>query len=337
MWEVSQAASRTVPRAAGRTPGPTMMWRAMLIALLVVTVATTEQAKSQASTEWGDPDLQGIWSNATLTPLERPKAFAEQPFLTEGQVQAIEKAGIQLTVLNPFDFEVPLSGDLNEIWLEPGHVVRSRRTSLVIDPPDGKVPFTPQGRERRDLALARIFGGATDSWEDRVLEERCLASGTMFLPNPFYLNNHHILQSRDHVAIVTEAFNDFRIIPLDGRPPLHPEIQQWAGNSRGRWEGETLVIETANFNMMVNFQGATDGLRIVERITRVDADTIDYELTASDPASFTRAWTLANTLRRIDGPIFEYACHEGNYGLRNILSGARAEEKAAAERTPESE
>ncbi len=316
--------------------------RAWLIASMVVIFATTEQAESQFRTEWGDPDLQGIWSNATLTPLERPDQIAEQAFLTEAEAHEIEKAGIELTVLNPFDFEVPLSGELNEIWLEPGHVLPSRRTSLVIDPPDGMVPFTPEGRKRRDLAVGlisdafpgKIFdllaGLAVDSWEDRTLTERCLATGGLFVPNPFYLNNHHILQSRDHVAILTEAFSEVRIIPLDGRPPLGPSITQWAGDSRGRWEGESLVVETTNFNNKVDFQGATDGLRLSERFTRVDADTIDYELTVIDPASYTRAWTLANTLRKITGPIYEYACHEGNYGLPNILAGARAQEKAAA-------
>jgi len=310
-----------------------MVWRAVLIAMLVVTFAATEQAMSQARTEWGDPDLQGIWSNATLTPLERPDQIAEQEFLTEAEAIEFEKAGIELTVLNPFDFEVPLSGELNEVWLEPGSVVRSRRTSLVIDPPDGKLPFTPEGRKRRDSALARIFSLVADSWEDRHPNERCLASGGVFVPNPFYLNNHHILQSRNHVAILTEMMNEVRIIPLDGRSPLDPGITQWAGNSRGRWEGESLVVETANFSNRVDFQGATDGLRIVERFTRVDANTIDYELTATDPASFTRAWTLANTLRKVEGPIYEFACHEGNYGLPNILAGARAQEKAAADET----
>ena len=304
---------------------------------MVVTFATAEQAKSQFRTEWGDPDFQGIWSNATLTPLERPDQMADQQFLTEAEAHEIERTGIELTVLNPFDFEVPLSGELNEIWLEPGLIVRSRRTSLVVDPPDGKVPFTPEGKKRRDVALARIFSLVADSWEDRALHERCLFTGDLFVPNPFYLNNHQILQSRDHLAIVTEYMSDFRIIPLHGRPPLGPGITHWAGNSQGRWEGESLVVETTNFNNMVDFQGATDGLRIVERFTRVDADTIDYELTATDPASFTQAWTLANTLRKVEGPIYEYACHEGNYGLPNILAGARAQEKAAADQTPASD
>ncbi len=310
--------------------------RVWLIALMVVTLATAEQAKSQLRTEWGDPDLQGIWSNATLTPLERPDQMADQPFLSEAEADAIDKAGLELT-LTPFAGEVPLSGELNEIWLELGQVVPSRRTSLVLDPPDGKVPFTPEGRKRRDLALARIFSPVADSWEDRTLFERCLTTGGMFLPNPFYLNNHMIFQSRDHVAILTEYGSEIRIIPLDGRPPLDPSIRKWAGDSRGRWEDGSLVVETTNFNNMVDFQGATDGLRIVERFTRVDADTIDYELTATDPASFAQEWTLANTLRKVAGPIYEYACHEGNYGLPNILAGARAQERAAADETPPSD
>ncbi len=312
--------------------------QAWLVALMVVTFATTGQAQSEFRTEWGDPDLQGLWSNATLTPLERPDEMAQQAFLTEAEADEIDKASVELTLsLSPFANEVPLSGELNEIWLELGQVLPSRRTSLVVDPPGGKVPFTPEGRKRRDLAFARLFSLVADSWEDRHRSERCLATGGVFVPNPFYLNNHHILQSRNHVAILTEMMNEVRIIPLDGRPPLGPSITQWAGDSRGRWEGESLVVETTNFNNMVDFQGATDGLRIVERFTRVDADTIDYELTATDPASFTQEWTLANTLRKVVGPIYEFACHEGNYGLPNILAGARAQEQAAADETPSSD
>ena len=312
--------------------------RAWPIALMVVTFVTTEQAKSQFRTEWGDPDFQGIWSNATLTPLERPDQMAQQAFLTEAEADEIDKASVELTLsLSPFANEVPLSGELNEIWLELGKVLPSRRTSLVVDPPGGKVPFTPEGRKRRDLALARIFSPVADSWEDRTLFERCLVTGGLFAPNPFYLNNHMIFQSRDHVAILTEYSSEIRIIPLDGRPRLDPSIRQWAGDSQGRWEDGSLVVETTNFNNMVDFQGATDGLRIVERFTRVDADTIDYELTATDPASFTQEWTLANTLRKVVGPIYEFACHEGNYGLPNILAGARAQEQAAADETPGSD
>jgi len=233
--------------------------------------------------------------------------------------------------LAPIKFEVDASGELNEAYMELGQGVRSRRTSLVVDPPNGKVPYTPAGLKRRNLSIARLLSLVPiNSWEDRSLAERCLLTGGLFIPNPFYLNNHQIFQTPDHVAIRSEVMNETRIIPIDGRAPLDSGIELWAGASRGRFEGESLVVEISNFNDEggLSIIGATEGLRLVERFTRVDADTIDYELTVDDPASFTQPWKLANTLRAIEGPIYEYACHEGNYSLVNILAGARAQEKA---------
>jgi hypothetical protein len=212
-------------------------------------------------------------------------------------------------------------------------VVSSRRTSLVVDPPDGKVPYSAEGRKRRDQAFAWAINLVpVNSWEDRSLAERCLMSGAFFMPNPFYLNNHQILQSQDHVVIVSEVNTQVRIIPLTGRPPLPKGIQQWTGDSRGRWERGTLVIETTNFNDKGSFQGTSEGLYLVERIKRVDKDTLDYTLTVSDPASFTKPWTINNSLRTTAGPLYEYGCHEGNYGIANILSGARAVDRARAEK-----
>jgi hypothetical protein len=302
--------------------------RELTVAFVLVTLAIPTQAQSRFKTRWGDPDLQGLWSNATLTPLERPKEMADKPVLTADEAGEIDRTGLERT-LKPVAPEVRLSGELNEIWLELGQVVRSRRSSLIVDPPDGKLPFTPEGKKRRDLALARAINLVpVNSWEDRSLAERCLMTGGLLAPNPFYLNNHQIFQTRDHVVISSEVFHEYRIIPLDRRPPLAPGILLWAGDSRGRWEGETLVVETANFNGKGGFQGSGAGLRLVERFTRVDANAIDYELTTSDPSSFTQPWTLQNTLRKIKGPIFEYACHEGNSGMVTILNGARAQEKA---------
>jgi hypothetical protein len=305
--------------------------RELTVAFALVTLAIPTQAQSRFKTRWGDPDLQGLWSNATLTPLERPKEMADKPVLTADEVAEIDRTGLERT-LKPVAPEVRLSGELNEIWLELGQVVRSRRSSLIVDPPDGKLPFTPEGKKRRDLALARAINLVPiNSWEDRSLAERCLMTGGLLAPNPFYLNNHQIFQTRDHVVVASEVFHEYRIIPLDRRPSLGPGILLWSGDSRGRWEGETLVVETANFNGKGGFQGSSASLRLVERFTRVDADAIDYELTTSDPSSFTQPWTLQNTLRRIKGPILEYACHEGNYGMVTILNGARAQEKARVE------
>ncbi len=299
----------------------------------IVLFALGGQARSQFRTEWGDPDLQGIWSNATLTPLERP-ATVDQQYLTEAEAEELDRTGFERT-LAPIPWEVQASGELNEAWMELGQGVRSRRTSLVVRPENGKIPYTPAGLQRRNLFIARLLSMVPiNSWEDRSLAERCLMTGGLFVPNPFYLNNHQVFQTRDHVAIQSEVMNEFRIIPIDRRTPkdprlnLDPRIKLWAGASRGRWEGETLVVEITNYHDRGGIVGSTDGLRLVERFTRVDRDTIDYELTVTDPASYTEPWTLANTLRRIEGPIYEYACHEGNYSLVNILAGARAQDAA---------
>jgi hypothetical protein len=311
--------------------------RTWLTACVVVVFVVAGLAQQRSKTSWGDPDLQGIWSNATLTPLERSAEMKDKEFLTDAEVADIERTGLERT-LKPIAIEVAASGELNDRWLELGKVVRSHRTSLVIDPPDGKIPFTPEGKKRRDAALAKLLNLVpSNSFEDRNLAERCLMTGGLLVPNPFYLNNHQIVQNRGHVVIVSEVMRQTRIIPLDGRAPLSSGITQWAGDSRGRWEGETLVIETTNFNEKGGFQAATAGLRLVERFTKVDNQTMDYQLTISDPATFTQAWTLVNTLRKIPGQIYEYGCHEGNYGLPNILSGARAQERARAEKAPSQE
>jgi hypothetical protein len=293
--------------------------------------AVTEPGPARFRTPWGDPDLQGIWSNATLTPLERPDKVQKE-YYTEEEAAEIDRTGFERT-LAPIQFEVRASGELTDTWMELGKGVRSRRTSLVVDPPNGKVPYTAAGLDRRNLAIARLLSLVPiDSWEDRGLNERCLLTGGLFVPNPFYLNNHQIFQTPDHVAIKSEVMNEVRIIPMDGRRPPDPAIGMWAGASRGRWEGESLVVEVSNYNDKGGLAGSTSGLRLHERFTRVDADTIDYELTVTDPASYTQPWKLANTLRRIEGPIYEYACHEGNYSLVNILAGARAKEAREEEK-----
>ena len=223
---------------------------------------------------------------------------------------------------------------MTETFLEPGtEVVRSLRTSLVVDPPDGKIPYTPEGRQRSTQSFFQLLGlGPLDSYEDLHIASRCLMTGFFYFPSTLYLHTQHIFQTPDHVVILSENGPQTRVIPLDGRPALDEGIVQWDGSSRGHWEGDTLVIETANFNGRNPFHGATSGLRLVERLVRFDENTIDYSLTVTDPASYTRPWTLENTVRTTEGPVYEFACHEGNYGLPNILSGARAEERAALEK-----
>jgi len=300
------------------------MRRWLMIAWVAVTFAVTGQAQSGYRTPWGDPDLQGIWSNATVTPVERPAALAGRAFWTEAEAADIERNGFKEMVKrfgNPA--EELVSGELNETWLEPGPVVRSRRTSLVADPPDGRIPYTAEAKARRD---ARATGARTPGGpEDRNNAERCITTQGFHLPNSLYNNNHQIFQSPGYVAILSEMLHEVRIIPLDGRPHLNG-IRQWLGDSRGWWEGRTLVVETTNFNDKKQFQGATAALRLVERFTRVDTRTMDYEFTAIDPATYTQPWTVANTLRKTPGPLYEAACHEDNYSMAHTLSAARADE-----------
>jgi hypothetical protein len=231
-----------------------------------------------------------------------------------------------------FAREVPISGELNGIWLEAqnGRVPLGRGTSLIIDPPDGRVPYTVEGRKRWDTTPRLDTRLKADRPEDRPQAERCLTTDGLLVPNPFYNNYHQIVQGPGHVVIVTEMMHEARVIPIDRRPHVGRGVRTWLGDSRGHWEGKTLVVETTNFNERRLFRGASEQLRLVERFTRIDADTIDYRLTVADPATFTRPWTLENPLRRGDGALYEVGCHEGNVGLRGILAGARAEERTAA-------
>jgi hypothetical protein len=303
---------------------------------LVILLVAPVSAGAQNTTPWGDPDLQGIWTNQTPVPLERPEQLAGKAFFTTEESAEFERAALA-RLLGLTAAQVPFSGELNEIWLEAQEGrVPNRRTSLVIDPPDGRIPYTPEGRKRWDAfpSIEKVMAGiltAADGPEDRAEAERCLTTGGLFIPNPFYNNYHQIVQTQGYVAILTEMMHEARIIPLDKRPHIGPGIGQWLGDSRGRWEGQTLVVETTNFNDRRLFRGATRHLRLVERFTRLDADTIDYQLSVTDPATFATAWTLQNPLRRTHNRLFEVACHEGNYGLAGILSGARAQEKVARE------
>jgi len=302
----------------------------LLIALTLLAPADTFAQK----TPWGDPDLRGVWSNLTPIPLERPAAMADKPFFTKAEAAEVEKSALASTLKN-VAATIPTSGEFNEIWLESakGRVPRNLSTSLVIDPSDGKIPYTPEGRARWEetphLTTERMTGRAlrADTWEDRALQERCITSDTMFYPNGFYNNYMQIVQAPGSVAITLESMHDTRVIPLDRRPRLGVNIKQWTGDSRGWWEGKTLVVETTNFNSRRRFHGATENLKLVERFTRVDHDTIDYRLTVADPQTFTRPWTLENSLWRTDEKIDEAGCHEGNVGLAGILAGARAQEK----------
>jgi hypothetical protein len=293
-----------------------------------VLLGTATLSGSPHRTPWGDPDLQGIWTNQTPTPLERPDALAGKATFTEQEAAEFEKGSLD-RLLTVFAKEVPISGELNGIWLETakGKVPPGRSTSLVVDPPDGKIPYTHEGLMRWDAVPKLGKPLLANVPEDRNQVERCLTTDGLLIPNPFYNNHVEIVQAPGYVAIVTEMMHETRIIPLDARPHVGADVRMWTGDARGWWEGETLVVETTNFNDKKLFRGASEHLQTVERFTKLDGDTIEYRLTVTDPVTFSRPWTLVNGLHRADGGIYEVGCHEGNIGLRGILAGARAQEK----------
>jgi hypothetical protein len=280
----------------------------------------------------GQPDLQGVWTNATLTPLERPAEYKSKEFLTEREAAEFAQRALQDVNGDRRDggSATDVNRAYNEFWRDRGKVVPSRRTSLIIDTTDGRIPpLTPQGQKRAAARAAARNLHPFDGPEDRSPAERCIASpnaGPPMMPAN-YNANYQILQSRDFVMILSEQIHDARLIPLDGRPHLPESVRQWMGDSRGHWEGATLVVETTNFTDDTNFAGSGPGLRLVERFTRTDPETLLYEFRVEDPATFTRPWTVQIPMTRTTGPLFEYACHEGNYGMTGMLTGARAEEK----------
>jgi hypothetical protein len=296
-------------------------------AFLVMLLGVTTVLGSAHKTPWGDPDLQGIWSNQTPTPLERPDGLANKHTFTEEEAAEFERTSLD-RLLTTFAREVPISGELNGIWLETakGRVPPGRSTSLVVDPPDGKVPYTPEGQKRWDAVPKIGKPILANVPEDRTEAERCITTDGLLVPNFFYNNYFEIVQAPGYVAIVTEMMHETRVIPLDRSPHVGEGVRMWSGDSRGWWDGETLIVETRNFNDKKRFRGASDQLQTVERFTKLDADTIEYRLTVIDPVTFSKPWTLVNGLRRADGGIYEVACHEGNIGLRGILAGARAQE-----------
>ena len=283
----------------------------------------------------GHPDLQGIWDFRSATALERPARFAGREFMTADEVVAYEREAVEREDGRPPD-DGRTEPSVHPVWwLDYGKtVVKSRRTSLIVEPPDGRIPpLTPEAQNRNAArrAAARSHGPA-DSYENRSLQERCITRGLpeVTLPGP-YNNNLQIVQTPGYTLIFTEMIHDARVVPMDGRPHISPNLRSWLGDSRGRWEGDTLVVDTMNFTDRTNFRGSGANLHLVERFTRLDAATIDYRYTLDDPTTWTTPWTVAYPIVKTDGPIYEFACHEANYGLRGILTGARYEEKAAEE------
>jgi hypothetical protein len=283
----------------------------------------------------GQPDLQGIWDFRSATPLERPPQFAGREFMTAEEVVEYERRAREREDGRPPDDPRTEQSVHPAWWLDYGKtVIKTQRTSLIVDPADGKIPaLTPEGQKRlADRRAAARSHGPADSYENRGLFERCLTRGVPegMLPGP-YNNNLQLLQMPGFVVIFTEMIHDARIVPMDGRPHASPHIRRWMGDSRGHWEGKTLVVDTTNFTDKTSFRGSGANLHLVERFTRVDADTLEYRFTVDDPTTWTRPWTVAYPMVKTEGPIYEYACHEGNYGLQGILAGARAEERLAEE------
>ena len=312
------------------------------VAFAAVLLLAVEAAGQRAPrTAWGHPDLQGTWTNVTATPLERPPDLAGKSVLTEEERAERFRQFTRETTTDTVP-RVGSTGSHNEYWRERG--VLLRRTSLLVDPPDGRLPpLTPEGRRVRDGLATAWKTAPADGPESRDLFERCVTRG---LPGTmmgnFYNHNYEILQTPDHVVVLAEMIHDARIIPLDGRPHVDPRIGQWLGDSRGRWEGDTLVVETTNLRAVdqttisrglgVITLGTSAAARVVERFTRRGPDAIDYRVTVDDPTIYTAPWTAAVPMTTREGPLFEYACHEGNYGMTGILAGHRAEERAAAHR-----
>jgi hypothetical protein len=322
---------------------------AFLAALTLSPIHMAAQSKTPAPsrTPDGKPNLAGIYSFSTITPLQRPEALAGKAALSDEEAAAFEASENTRLNRDLFDPEKgqPSAGyapraqggvlSYNEFWYERGSkLTKDRRTSLIVDPPSGTIPLTDTARRRVAEMRQRSDSGLGDSYADRPLADRCLQgfnSGPPMTPGA-YNNNVQILQSPGYVVIVNEMVHNSRIIPTDGRP--HTTLRQWSGDSRGRWEGDTLIVDTINFRRETSLQGSTANTHVIERFTRVDADTLKYEFTVSDPGSYTQPWSASLPLSRIPGPIFEYGCHEGNYALPNILAGARAQEKADAHVTP---
>ena len=295
-------------------------------------VAQSPKAYKTPKTADGAPDLTGNWSYATYTPLERPAQFAGKEFLTADEAAAFVKARDEALKAQPQD---NIHYD-DALWQGENYIkgVTSLRTSLVIDPPDGRIPpLTEAARLRPIPPQPGSLDRVADSWLTRTLAERCITwgnDGPPIMPVG-YNNNLDILQGPGFVVVRNEMVHAARLIPVDsGRPHLSARIRQWSGDSRGHWEGATLVVETTNYNDKIKFRNSTPALKVTERFTRADADTIDYQFTIDDPNTWTRPWTVALPLRKVPGPIYEYGCHEGNYGLPNILRAQRIEDAKAA-------
>ncbi|MGI9250578.1 MAG: hypothetical protein ACR2PR_05220 [Pseudohongiellaceae bacterium] len=336
--------------------------KTFLISILVfgggAVLAQSDNDYTVPRTEYGQPDLQGVWNFSSDIPMQRPQRFGTQAFLTAEQIEeeqariaarkaAADEAAAQL-VLNPeTPPETDNPGGYNDFWVESAGIGDAVRTSHIVYPENGRIPEAVEGAPLQygglgpdipgERPVRYVVGGiAKDGPEDRGLSERCIVgfnSGPPFRPS-LYNNNVQIFQNRDTAVIMTEMIHDARIVPLGEKPPLHDDIRLWSGDSRGWWEGDTLVVETKNFNGYLQTfasRGSNYQMVLTERFTRTAYDGMDYQFTIDDPGTFTDKITAIVPMIKVAGQLYEYGCHEGNYGMTNILRGERHAEQVAAE------
>ena len=316
----------------------------LLVPVLAQAPSSTGKAGAPAKT-WkvprtadGQPDLQGFWTNTTYTPLERPKNITKEFYTKEEALDIAKKAALVEAEETEPGTIADVHYDFTQFGLDRSQsgFALNLHTSLIVDPPDGRLPpLSAEGQKRAaERAQARKrMGAPTDAVQNQPLSVRCIImdrDGPPMLPEA-YNNNYQIVQTPGNVMILVEMIHHVRIIPTDGRPRLPQNVRQWMGSYTGRWEGDTLIVETTNFTDKTAFQGSSENMRLTERFTRVDENTIMYKFTVDDPATWTRPWSAELPMTKTIGPLFEHACHEGNYGLGNTLAGARNEDKKAAE------
>ncbi len=312
----------------------TALTSVVLVALVGAALAPAAAAQSPLRTPDGDPDLQGLWNFSTATPMQRPEDLAGRETLSaeeaaewEQELAERRRAGDSTSPTASLEARVSYE---QAIWFEQGNSLERQRTSLIVDPPNGRIPAVRPDAAARGELTRLLRGRHAHGPEDRGVSERCLLgfnSGPPMTPS-VYNNNMQLFQTADHVVILNEMVHNARIIPLDGRAHLPDGLRQWVGDSRASWEGDTLVVTTTNFLRETSFGGSSASLNLVERITRIDADTLRYEFTVSDPTAWAAPWTARVDMTRTDEPLYEYACHEGNYSMASSLSGARALEAA---------
>jgi hypothetical protein len=312
---------------------------ALFIAAAMVLAA---QPWTPPRTADGRPDLQGIWSNATLTPFERPTELEGKEFFTAAEAAeftrvVLDRANRDRRGATP---QEDVEASYNEAWMDRGtKIFPNLRTSIVVDPANGRVPPLTTAAREAAAARATLQQRRPEGPEDLELWTRCIlgrTSGPPMIPGA-YNNNYQFVQTRDTIAIDSEMIHDVRIIPLDGRPHISTAIRLWMGDSVGHWEGDTLRVDTTNFTDKTPFHGSDRNLHVIERFTITGPDTLRYRFTIDDPTAFTSAWTGEIIMSRAPGPLYEYACHETNYSLPDILAGARAEERQVTSRPPKAQ